>query len=163
MLDRNGFVYLLGPLDGYYKIGRAKNVSNRMKLVSPKLPYHVELVLFIKVPNMMKLEADLHKFFKSKRGNGEWFKLSVPDLLYIDAYKKLAEASESENPLAIGKAQKNLRIAHEEVAKFNRQRQQLPASKLKKFDLEQKELSADVANDFRRLYIKPFTYNASRA
>lgn len=154
MVDRNGFVYVLGPLSGFYKIGRCKNVENRMRMVSPKLPHHVELVLHIKVPNMMKLEAELHRLFKDKRGNGEWFRLSAPDLLCIAAYKKLAEASDSESALAINKAQKRLRIALEEVEKFDRRRGALPPNRLRKFDREQEELAADVANDMRRVLLK---------
>jgi hypothetical protein len=83
MKDREGYVYVFGPLNGYYKIGRARNVATRLQFVRPKLPVDVELVLAIRAPNMVRLETVLHQFFVAKRGRGEWFKLSAADLRYF--------------------------------------------------------------------------------
>jgi hypothetical protein len=77
-----GFVYILGAGD-YYKIGKAKVVTDRIKQIIPKLPFEVEIVYTIKSDDPYELEKFLHEQFADKRANGEWFKLCREDIEYI--------------------------------------------------------------------------------
>lgn len=77
-----GYVYVLraGP---YHKIGHSVNVDRRITEVATLLPWEVELVHTIKSDNRIALEAYLHKRFKGKRRNGEWFELDEEDVTWL--------------------------------------------------------------------------------
>ena len=78
-----GSVYLLKSPTDAYKIGHAKNPANRLRTFNVKLPFEVQFIRIIKTPNMKAMERKLHKYFSSKRINGEWFKLEPEDIQYI--------------------------------------------------------------------------------
>lgn len=78
-----GFVYLVRSEGGYYKIGRTKNPANRIKTFKVKLPFEIEYVAIIQTNDMYALEKELHKKYKPKKVNGEWFSLNDDDLNYI--------------------------------------------------------------------------------
>jgi hypothetical protein len=78
-----GYVYLLRANTGNYKIGKTKDPSNRMRTFGIQLPFEVEYEHLIKSADMGRLEATLHKRFKDRRINGEWFDLSADDVAYI--------------------------------------------------------------------------------
>lgn len=78
----DGFVYLLES-GGVYKIGVTKNLNRRVKQISPKMPYPVNLIHSIKTNDRYKLEGWLHNIFRSKRLEGEWFQLSETDVQII--------------------------------------------------------------------------------
>jgi len=97
-----GYVYVLSG-GGYYKIGLSKHVGVRIKQISPKLPFDVELVCTIKTDDMAKAEAYLHGKYASKRAKGEWFALTNEDLkwlsdtdalTYSDGYDKMRSGGE---------------------------------------------------------------------
>lgn len=78
-----GYVYLVQSPTGAYKIGKAKDPSNRQKTFDVKLPFEVEFIALIQSDDMRKLEAELHAQFADKRVNGEWFNLTPEDVEYI--------------------------------------------------------------------------------
>lgn len=82
---RAGYVYLVrgetNPIT--YKIGFTKDIKNRIKTFSVKLPFPIEFVCAIKTDDMIVLETELHKRFADKRLDGEWFDLSSEDVEYI--------------------------------------------------------------------------------
>ncbi len=80
---RAGYVYLLQSPTGYYKIGRTKNPSNRIKTFSVKLPFEVEFIVIIATSDMVQLETELHHKYASKRIDGEWFELAPADVAYM--------------------------------------------------------------------------------
>jgi hypothetical protein len=80
---RAGYVYLLQSPTGYYKIGRTRDPSDRIKTFSVKLPFEVEYIIVISTFDMVKLETDLHHKYANKRIEGEWFELSSADVAYI--------------------------------------------------------------------------------
>lgn len=78
-----GYVYLLRGPDGTYKIGKTKNPDDRRRTFNVKLPFRVEYVTLIETNDMTLLESDLHKRFKHKNVDGEWFNLDDDDVEYI--------------------------------------------------------------------------------
>lgn len=79
----HGFVYILGCPEGYYKIGRSTTLTDRIQQLAIQLPFKVHVVCILFALDCRAKERDLHRTFKSKRVNGEWFKLSDNDLTYI--------------------------------------------------------------------------------
>ena len=80
--DNSGFVYVLqaGP---YYKIGRAKNVNNRVKQLATLPPFDVVIIHTIKTQDSYELELQLHGRFDNKHKNGEWFELDEEDVTWL--------------------------------------------------------------------------------
>lgn len=78
----DGYVYILqaGP---FYKIGKARDVDKRLAKFTPKLPFEVRLIHTIATDNARELESYLHRMFKAKRTNGEWFALSEEDVAWL--------------------------------------------------------------------------------
>lgn len=81
-VNKAGFVYLLQG-GNYYKIGHSKDVPTRLSQISPKLPFPTQVIHTIKTDDMAELEKALHKRFKDKRTNGEWFVLNDADVAWI--------------------------------------------------------------------------------
>lgn len=77
-IDRNiGYIYLIEEKsEGHIKIGRSKNLSNRLKTFNVKLPFKIDYIYSFKTPDCIYAERELHKHFGANRVNGEWFKLS---------------------------------------------------------------------------------------
>lgn len=71
-----GFVYAIGAVGlDMYKLGRSKDIRNRM--VSLRIGSPVALVLFwsAEVQSMRSAEDRLHRAFQSAHSHGEWFYL----------------------------------------------------------------------------------------
>lgn len=79
-VQREGYVYILQSDSGYYKIGRTTNPENRIKMFSVKMPFRVAFTLLIQTEDQYKLEGALHRRFKDKRQDGEWFALHSRDI-----------------------------------------------------------------------------------
>lgn len=78
-----GYVYLIRADTGHYKIGRSNNVPKRMNLFAVKLPFKFDLIHYFPCQNMYQAEAELHRVFKDKRTNGEWFSLGTQEETFI--------------------------------------------------------------------------------
>jgi hypothetical protein len=79
-----GYVYMLAGGE-YYKIGCTNSVDKRLTQIVPKLPFEVQIVHLLEVPDMYRAEADLHRKFSDKRTNGEWFALDADDVAWFKA------------------------------------------------------------------------------
>jgi hypothetical protein len=75
----DGYIYLLRSGDAY-KIGRARSVDDRVKQISPVMPYPVEILHTIPSNNVVRAERELHQQFAPKRLKGEWFNLDERDV-----------------------------------------------------------------------------------
>lgn len=74
---KEGYVYLLScPRNGLFKIGKAKDVNERMVKIQPKFPAETELVYSFFSFDYDKAERILHNQYKEFRKHGEWFDLS---------------------------------------------------------------------------------------
>lgn len=83
-----GYIYLLHSDHGH-KIGKAKNVPQRISQFTLKLPYPVELIHTISAKDMAQAEKQLHERFAHARINGEWFALELADIAYITSLETL--------------------------------------------------------------------------
>lgn len=88
MHNRAGYIYLVAG-GQYYKIGRSNDVDRRMTEISPKLPFELEVLFVLEVPDMYQAEANLHHKFRDKRINGEWFALDADDVGWLCAQTEL--------------------------------------------------------------------------
>jgi nucleoside 2-deoxyribosyltransferase len=78
----NGYVYILRSGD-FIKIGKSKNVDQRLTQISPKTPMPVTLLHTITSDDMSWAEAQLHRHYAHYRTNGEWFLLPQADLDWL--------------------------------------------------------------------------------
>ena len=60
---------------GYYKIGKAKDVSERYNIVKGMCP-----MLEFVASCYKDIEKELHNHFESKKSTGEWFNLTDKDV-----------------------------------------------------------------------------------
>jgi hypothetical protein len=67
-----GVVYFIESEFGW-KIGKTRNLGQRVKTFEVRLPFVFALRFQIKTSNKSKLERYLHEFFKGYNINGEWF------------------------------------------------------------------------------------------
>lgn len=86
--DRSGYVYLIQSESGHYKIGRTKDINDRMHTFNVKLPMQYEPLHVITCVDCYQVEKELHQKFASKRINGEWFDLTGTDVAYIKSIKR---------------------------------------------------------------------------
>lgn len=82
-----GYVYFIKSAYGY-KIGKAKNIKNRLKIFEVKLPFEFELKHYIKTIDYNELEVEIHDYFKDSIINGEWFQLEESDIEELRIYLK---------------------------------------------------------------------------
>lgn len=78
-----GYVYLIRADTGHCKIGCTNNIPKRMNLFAVKLPFKFDLIHYFPCQNMYQAEAELHRVFKDKRTNGEWFNLGIQEETFI--------------------------------------------------------------------------------
>lgn len=92
-----GYVYIIqADISGSpCKIGMSKNVPDRIRTFSVKLPFAIKLIHFFPCDNPRKAESVLHKIYteENKKINGEWFQLNERDVEYLT---KIAEYKELE-------------------------------------------------------------------
>lgn len=80
-----GYVYLIGPLEGCHKIGKANHVHKRLGQITTKLPVELRLVHSIPSGDPRWLESYLHTAFSHRRVRGEWFRLEGEEIAIIAA------------------------------------------------------------------------------
>ena len=73
------YVYLIRGNDGKYKIGIAKNPSQRIKQLQTGNSDKLALIETYQSENASKIESALHFHYSHVRNEGEWFDLSVSD------------------------------------------------------------------------------------
>lgn len=74
-------VYLISSSDKHYKIGYTKReVKNRLKELKTGNSQNLEVVSIFESKWGNKIETFLHKRFKTKKIDGEWFELSDDDV-----------------------------------------------------------------------------------
>lgn len=78
-----GFVYFV-KCGQFYKIGRAKNLKQR--LYGIQFPEKPRLIKAVRCLEYGFLEKAMHALFAHKRTHGEWFDLSVDEVLQAKQY-----------------------------------------------------------------------------
>lgn len=75
-IPKTGFVYLLRSENGYYKIGRTKNIQSRLTAIQRKYPIDIKLIHFWECDDYIETEDALHRLYQDHRkGLTEWFSL----------------------------------------------------------------------------------------
>jgi hypothetical protein len=80
-----GYIYLIKSTLGF-KIGKSKNLSQRLNQFSIKMPFEHECIFSAKFRSYHLVEKILHSHFSSKHINGEWFSLTEEDIKFIKEY-----------------------------------------------------------------------------
>lgn len=86
----HGFVYLVRSISGHYKIGRSRDIEDRVRTFSVKLPFEVSLDHVIECDDYFAAETSLHRRYADKRVNGsEFFALTPADVTAIKSIERL--------------------------------------------------------------------------
>jgi len=98
-------IYLIRS-SGLTKIGFSKNPWRRYKQLCTGSPNNMALVFTLYCENAPAVERELHEIFKDRRVNGEWFRVSVDEVLITLGEKAMsrmpnpkAEKEEDQNPI----------------------------------------------------------------
>lgn len=81
-----GFIYLAKNSKGQYKIGYSGDLKDRLSGLKSKLKdRNIKFIHLIKADDMPTGEKRLHAKYHEKRvkKGGEWFNLSIEDVLFI--------------------------------------------------------------------------------
>lgn len=71
-----GYVYLLKSENGFYKIGKTKDINKRLEQIQKEYPVKIKLIHFIKTDDYTALENKFHRAYDQYRTDTtEWFKL----------------------------------------------------------------------------------------
>lgn len=79
-MSETSFVYLVGVVDGCYKIGFANDPEARLSSYAPLLPVAPSIHHRIATTRPRWLENTLHSAFSHRRVRGEWFRLEPADI-----------------------------------------------------------------------------------
>lgn len=81
VLPKSGYIYLVRELsESHVKIGKTRNIKDRVRTFSVKLPFKVETIHELLVKDMHDAEKVLHRHFSRSRVGGEWFELTDDDI-----------------------------------------------------------------------------------
>lgn len=90
-----GYTYFIKS-SGYYKIGRARNLEQRLSGLS--LPEKPEVVAAVLCADYGQLEMAMHVVLANKRANGEWYRLTDAD---AEAVKRLIESRSEQKVVSL--------------------------------------------------------------
>ena len=81
----SGVYFILNKSNNLIKIGCTNNIQKRFKQIKGQFRHlglddNIELVKYIETDNYKQLEKELHKKYKDRRVNHEWFNISVDDI-----------------------------------------------------------------------------------
>jgi hypothetical protein len=94
-----GEIYLVGVLEGCYKIGRSSDAARRLLHFSPKLPVTLTILHRVSTDDSPWLESIFHTAFKHRRTLGEWFRLSPQDIALFQSLVAIRRADRLPNEL----------------------------------------------------------------
>lgn len=81
MVPKSGWIYVIRS-GRYFKIGRSKRVTERLGEYT-HLAEDVTILVCEQVQNVDVIEKELHVAFSEKRMRGEWFKLTLDDVIKV--------------------------------------------------------------------------------
>ena len=73
-VEPEGYLYLIHCVGfTYYKIGRTKNLKNRLQMLQTGCPFDLNVIASVGSYNLISNENYLHNLFKNKKARNEWF------------------------------------------------------------------------------------------
>lgn len=78
-----GYIYFLKEHSGKTKIGKTKNLNNRIFNLCVLFPVKPTLIYSFRTNDIYKKERELHKKYYKYRMDGEWFNLPKKEIEYI--------------------------------------------------------------------------------
>jgi hypothetical protein len=78
----NKEVYLM-KCKNIYKIGVSWDAYSRRKYLQEIIPFPIKIIYHGEPRDAYKLEHQLHRYFKDKNYNGEWFNLNKDDVTFV--------------------------------------------------------------------------------
>jgi hypothetical protein len=78
------YIITAKEFDGIYKIGITNDIEFRLSSFQTGCPFKLFACRVFVCENPRGIEFSLHAFFKKKRLEGEWFRLTDVDIAYID-------------------------------------------------------------------------------
>jgi len=101
-----GFVYFIKEdYAGRIKIGKTKDINQRLDTFNVKLPFNVTLIHVIESNNYHYTEKLFHILFQLKRVNGEWFELNDSDVNWIKSGQYTQKIMQSIHSVKTGSKQ----------------------------------------------------------
>ncbi len=87
--ERQGYVYLIEGVAGWFKIGRSREPLERIERLGVVLPFPIKTKHLIRTDDMYRAEIRLHEIFSDRRGRGEWFQLAEDEVQAICGLKDI--------------------------------------------------------------------------
>ena len=85
LMEKPGYVYLLGSDNGFHKIGRSFDVEDRRVQLEREIPVVIGIEHYFATKYYIGAEAFMHdRFSRYRTGRYEWFKLRKK---HIDDFK----------------------------------------------------------------------------
>jgi hypothetical protein len=82
-----GYIYLLICANGMYKIGRSRNIEERIRGLNREIPIHIHCVHHFLSDCSPAAEKYMHNKFSNERVGYEWFNLSPEQVEWICSLK----------------------------------------------------------------------------
>lgn len=95
-------IYLIKNEEGFYKIGKTRrDVEKRIKDMKTSYPSDFQIIHEYSTEKASQIENYLHRVYKSKHINREWFELTIEDikefLKYCEKHEENLKTLESLN------------------------------------------------------------------
>lgn len=81
--EKAGFIYILKSENGFYKIGKAKDLQSRVTAWKHEFPIKIDLIHSFACKDRTLVENFLHNKYSKKRLQREWYKLNDEDISWI--------------------------------------------------------------------------------
>ena len=86
-LEPEGYIYLIHCVGTtYYKIGRTKNLKNRLQMLQTGCPFDLKVIASASSYNLISNEKYLHNLFKDKKFSNEWYDFNNYELAVIKLF-----------------------------------------------------------------------------
>ena len=79
--ENQGYVYFVQADGQHYKIGGTSNLKSRMKSLQVASPNDLRLIAWLEINDWPEKEDQLHEYFDDKKIHGEWFDITVSEII----------------------------------------------------------------------------------
>ena len=87
--NRPGYVYIIKAENGLYKIGKTRNIIQRLGSLFTMSPVKLTVLHTIKTNDAYHCERELHENYREYRSHGEWFRLPNETVQHLLSYAEI--------------------------------------------------------------------------